>query len=246
MVKRQGSIQIVLLTSIVVLLVGSAAVATAIQSKLAERENYLRLENRYIAESGIELAAGAFLNYLGNTEYVLSYMRLPDGSYEIPNQLAPYILDEFASAGTADTVPLTALEKETEDYLVSIGCFDYMETGGIQIAIHNFNNNERFRLSQICVEPDFLLGDAGESGIRRSKISPIYLTVKARYQGGEVLCNIEVSNVYIWREAFTEDSVEIPASVRAGIDMQYVTVQVKNYQNYRTKGGGNDAQNAVF
>ena len=58
---------------------------------------------------------------------------------------------------------------------------------------------EKFRLTQVCTEPDFILSTDAESkdDQRRSKINPLYLTVRAKYKNGEVMCNVKISDVYL-------------------------------------------------
>ena len=65
---------------------------------------------------------------------------------------------------------------------------------------------EKFRLTQVCTEPDFILSTDAESkdDQRRSKINPLYLTVRAKYKNGEVMCNVKISDVYLVWQGFSE------------------------------------------
>jgi hypothetical protein len=231
---RQANISIVLLISLVVILSGATIVTLCINSKYNAKISYERIENRYIAESGIDLAVGLFLNYLSNQDFVLSYTKNEDGSYSVIDDYSPYLLPEIRLSENRDNIALDLIENESIAYLVSIGFLDFLRENGVEVSINTFNNKDNFKLSRMCIEYDFLLSkELGARTASQSKINPIYLTVKSKYKGGEVLCNVEIANLNIVRDPFAEIEIGEQASVKAYIDINSRKVSYYHYQNYR-------------
>lgn len=63
-------------------------------------------------------------------------------------------------------------------------------------------------------------------------LKPVFLIVKTKYRGGEVMANIKISNLYAVRVPFEETEDDI-GSVRAYIDVTDAIIEYENYQNYR-------------
>jgi hypothetical protein len=231
---RQANISIVLLISLVVILSGATIVVLGINSKYNAKVSYERIENRYIAESGIDLSVGLFLNYLSNQDFVLSYTKNEDGSYSVIDDYSPYLLPEISFMENRDNVALNLIENESKAYLVSIGFLDFMRDNGIEVSINTFNNKDNFKLSRMCIAHDFLISnDLGAGNACQSKINPIFLTVKSKYKGGEVLCNVEIANINVVRDPFEEIEIGEQASIKAHIDINSHKISYNNYQNYR-------------
>jgi hypothetical protein len=150
---KNGNISIALLVSLAVLFSGAAIVQLAVNSKYKAREAYERIENRYLAESGIEMAVGLFVNYLSNQEYALAYTKNADDSYSIVDEYSPYLLDEIRQAENEDSVSIDLVVRESNDYLSSIGFLDFARNGGVELAVSIFHDKERFKLSRMCIEP---------------------------------------------------------------------------------------------
>ncbi|GEM_PF-3821448 len=96
--KKQANISFVLLVASLAVLSGAALLGVCVSSRYNTKTEYERLNNRYIAESGVDTAIGLFINYLENQDYVLAYTQLGDGSYIAQDQYAPYLLPEIADA----------------------------------------------------------------------------------------------------------------------------------------------------
>ena len=235
--KQKGNISIILLCSLVVLFAGASVTLLAAGSKYEAKTAYQRTQNRYIAESGADMAVGLFLSCLDNQEYIVSYTKNEDGSYSILDSYSPYLLDDIADSLNADDVSLKAISDEANSYMSSIGFLDFSHKNGIEIEMKTFMQKENIKLSQMCSEPGFLVESEISGKECRSKINPIYLTVKVQYKNGEVLCNAQISDIYIVRDAFSEAEVSALASVKAFADISKAKVTLNNYQNYRTKGG---------
>jgi hypothetical protein len=231
---RQANISIVLLISLVVILSGATIVVLGINSKYNAKVSYERIENRYIAESGIDLSVGLFLNYLSSQDFVLSYTKNEDGSYSVIDDYSPYLLPEIKLSENKDSITLDLIKNESKAYLVSIGFLDFMRDNGVEVSINTFNNKDSFKLSRMCIEHEFLISnDLGVGNACQSKINPIFLTVKSKYKGGEVLCNVEIANINVVRDPFEEIEIGEQASVKAHIDINYHKILYNNYQNYR-------------
>lgn len=221
-----------MLISLIILLSGSAIITIAINSKFNAKASYERIENRYIAESGIDLAIGLFLNYLSNQDFILSYTKNEDGTFAVIDSFSPYLLPEIGLSENKDSVTLDLIQNECVSYLASVGFLDYMRDNGIEIAISTFNNKDNFKLSRMCIEPNFLISK-DETITSRSKINPVFITIKSKYKGGEVLCSAEVSDLYVVREPFAQINVGESAYVKSSIDIVSRKVAYNNYQNYR-------------
>lgn len=232
---KKASISFVLLVSLVILCGGAAIFNIVTSSRYRAKTEYERIENRYIAESGIDLAVGLFINYLSNQDYVLAYSPNDDGSFQVLDEYSPYLLDEIKMAENLDDVPLDLVSTESADYLSSIGYLDFKRGNGIELSISTYEQKDSFKLSRLCIEPYFLIGKANELTPVKSKINPIHLTVKSTYKGGEILCNVQISDLYISRQPFKESADEI-SSVSAGIDTSCAKIIYENYQNYGNYG----------
>jgi len=236
MKHKKGNINLVLLIALIAVLGGSVITGLAVKSKYDSKEAYVRLENRYIAESGIDLSVGLFLNYIANKEFILSYTKNEDGSYSVLDTYSPYILDEIRENENADTIPLSVISAECNSYLSSIGYLDFSRGGCVEISISTFWNKDNFKLSRLCIEPNFLISNLPEHTNKQSKINPIYLNLKSKYKGGEVMCNAVISELRVVRHPFKEIEVGETASVIAHIDISNSDTQYQNFQNYRRTG----------
>ena len=131
-----------------------------------------------------------------------------------------------------DIVPINIIENESKDYLAGVGFLDYINNGTIEFGVNTFGDKESFKLSRMCTEYDFLLSLSGDDAEKRSMLKPVFLTVKTKYRGGEVMANIKISNLYAVRVPFDETEDDI-ASVKAYIDASNAIIEYENYQNYR-------------
>ena len=237
--KKKGNISFVALTALIVVCCGAAVLTIAGNTKYNAKTEYQRIEDRYIAESGIDTATGLFVIYLSNRDFVLPYEKTESGGYAVSDKYVPYLLDEIKNSGTDDIAYIPVIENECKDYLASVGYLEYMKDGVIKIGVNTFGGKDRFVLSEMCTQPDFLLsGTAESSGTKRSKLNPIFLTVKSKYRGGEVTANVKISNLYAVRKAFRALDDNDKGSVEAYIDTSSVKIEYENYQNYR--GNQND------
>ena len=230
--KKKASIGFTASIALIVVCCGAAVLSVASNSKYNSKTEYQRIEERYIAESGVELSLGLFLNYLENKDLVLAYTQNEGGGYSVIDSLSPYLLEEIRVSEDADVVPVPIIENESKDYLAGAGFLDYISDGTIEFGINTYGNKEEFRLSRMCTEYDFLLSLSDETEERRSKLRPIFLTVKAKYRGGVVMANVKISNLYAVRIPFEESDDEI-SSIRAYIDTADAMIEYENYQNYR-------------
>lgn len=237
--KKRGNMNVVLLVSLVVLLSGAAIISMAVSSKFNSKAAYERIDNRYIAESGIDLAVGLFQSYITNQQFILTYTKNGDGSYSVVDELSPYLLDDIRLSDNKESVPVELVESESNNYLSSIGYLDFKRENGVELYVNIFSNKDNFKLSRMCIEPDFLISRHTEDSnlfTVKSKINPVYLTVKSKYKGGEVLCNVVVENLYVTRQPF--HSIQTPgdlANVDVRIDTSQAAVKYENYQNYKTR-----------
>lgn len=233
--KKQANISFVLLVALLTVLSSAALLGVCISGRYNTKTEYERLNNRYIAESGVDTAIGLFMNYLDNQDYVLAYTRLEDGSYIAQDQYAPYLFPEIADAADFGSVNIDFVSRESEDYLTSVGCLDFSGTGYIELCLELPDVKEKFRVTQVCTEPDFILSDGQEhdNSEKRSKINPLYLTVKAKYKNGEAMCNVKISDVYLVRQGFSETEPGVMNSVPAYADTGHAKIEYVNYQNYR-------------
>lgn len=228
--KKKGSIAISVFTALLVICTGAIILNICVASRYNTKIDYERIKNRYIAESASDTSVSLLLNYIENREMVLEYEMHHDGSFSVLSEYSPYILDEIKTA-TTDEVDISLISTETKNYLLSSGCIDFMrEDSELFIKVKTFGDKDRFRLAEMCTEPDFLLSDSSEEAgtEKRSKLNPIYITVKSKYNSGEVKCSVVIDNLYAVREAFKESKTN--CSCR--IDTSNATIKYENYQNY--------------
>lgn len=231
--RKSGNINLCLLIALIAVLSASVISALAINSKYNAKEANLRLENRYIAESGVDLAAGLFLNYLSNRDFVITYEQNADGSFTVNDLFSPYILDEIKNAENTDMIPLDIVSNECNSYLSNAGYFDFTRNGGVNVKIQTFSQKDNFKISGMCITPNFLSSSKPETESKFSRINPIYLTVTSKFKGGEVMANIIISNLKIKREPFKEVTGGNRSSVSASIDTSGCKIAYQNFQNYR-------------
>lgn len=230
MAKKKGSIAVSVFTALLVICIGAVILNICVASKYNTRSDYERIRNRYIAESASDTSVSLLLNYIGNREMVLEYEMYSDGSFAVLSEYSPYILEEIKTA-VSDEVEISLVSTETKNYLLSAGCIDFMrEDSEVSIKVKTFGDKENFRVSEMCAEPDFLLSDSAEDEDteKRSKLKPIYITVKSKYNSGEVKCSIVIDNLYAVREAFKESETNCPCR----IDTSNAEIKYENYQNY--------------
>lgn len=228
--KKKGSIAISVFTALLVICTGAIILNICAASKYNAKSEYEKIKNRYIAESASDTSVSLLLNYIENREMVLEYEMHSDGSFSVMSEYSPYLLDEIKTA-TTDEAEISLVSTETKNYLLSAGCIDFMrEDSELSIKVKTFGDKEKFRISEMCIEPDFLLSDSPEEPgtEKRSKLNPIYITVKSKYNSGEVKSSIVIENIYAVREAFQES--ETNCSCR--IDASSATIKYENYQNY--------------
>lgn len=230
--KKKANIAFTALVALIVVCCGAAVLSVAANSKYNAKTEYQRLEDRYISESGIDLSVALFLNYLSNKELVLAYTKNEDGGYGVIDDYSPYLLEEIRASEDADVVPIDIIANESKDYLIGKGFLDYINNGTIEFGINIHGDKESFKLSRMCTEYDFLLSVSEDDAEKISTLKPIYITVKSKYRGGEVMANIKISNLYAVRVPFDETDEDI-ASIRAYIDISDAIIEYENYQNYR-------------
>ena len=228
--KKKGSIAISVFTALLVICTGAIILNICATSKYNAKSEYEKIKNRYIAESASDTSVSLLLNYIENREMVLEYEMHSDGSFSVISEYSPYLLDEIKSAIT-DEVEISLVSTETKNYLLSAGCIDFMrEDSELSIKVKTFGDKEKFRISEMCIEPDFLLSESSdETGTeRRSKLNPIYITVRSKYNSGEVKSSIVIDNLYAVRGAFKESESNCPCR----IDSSSAIIKYENYQNY--------------
>lgn len=230
--KKKANIGFTVLIALIIVCCGAAVLSIAGNSKYNAKTEYQRIEDRYIAESGVDLSVSLFLNYLSNKDLVLAYTKNEDGGYGVIDDYSPYLLEEIRTSEETDIVPINIIENESKDYLAGVGFLDYINNGTIEFGVNTFGDKESFKLSRMCTEYDFLLSLSGDDAEKRSMLKPVFLTVKTKYRGGEVMANIKISNLYAVRVPFDETEDDI-ASVKAYIDVSNAIIEYENYQNYR-------------
>ena len=216
--------------TLLVICTGAIILNICASSKNNSKEDYERIKNRYIAESASEISTTLLLNYIENREMVLEYEMSPEGSVNALTEYAPYILDEIKSA-TSDEVDIPLVATETKNYLLSSGCIDFMrEDSELSIKVKTFGDKTKFKITEMCTEPGFILSDSPEEAgtEKRGKLNPIYITVKSKYNSGEVVCSIVIDNLYAVREAFEESKTNCSCH----IDTSSAIIKYENYQNY--------------
>lgn len=230
--KKKANIGFTVLIALIIVCCGAAVLSIAGNSKYNAKTEYQRIEDRYIAESGVDLSVSLFLNYLSNKDLVLAYTKNEDGGYGVIDDYSPYLLEEIRMSEETDIVPINIIENESKDYLAGVGFLDYINNGTIEFGVNTFGDKESFKLSRMCTEYDFLLSLSRDDAEKRSMLKPVFLTVKTKYRGGEVMANIKISNLYAVRVPFDETEDDI-ASVKAYIDASNAIIEYENYQNYR-------------
>ena len=230
--KKEANIGFTVLVALVVICCGAAVLSIASNSKFNAKTEYRRIEDRYIAESGVDLSLGLFLNYLSNKDIVLAYTKNEEGGYNVIDDYSSYLLEEIRISDDEDAVSIDLVENESKDYLAGVGFLDYINDGSIEFLVNTYGDKESFKLSRMCTEYDFLLSVTDDETERRSKLKPIFVTVKTKYRGGEVMANIKISNLYAVRMPFEETDEEL-ASITAYIDTAECVIEYENYQNYR-------------
>lgn len=230
--KKKANIGFTVLIALIIVCCGAAVLSIAGNSKYNAKTEYQRIEDRYIAESGVDLSVSLFLNYLSNKDLVLAYTKNEDEGYGVIDDYSPYLLEEIRTSEETDIVPINIIENESKDYLAGVGFLDYINNGTIEFGVNTFGDKESFKLSRMCTEYDFLLSLSGDDAEKRSMLKPVFLTVKTKYRGGEVMTNIKISNLYAVRVPFDETEDDI-ASVKAYIDASNAIIEYENYQNYR-------------
>ena len=231
--RKCGNINLCLLIALIAVLGASVISVMAINSKYSMKESNEKLKNRYIAESGIDLATGLFINYLSNRDFVISYEQTPDGSFSVNNAYSPYLIDEIKDSLDTESVSLPLIENECNSYLSNAGYLDFTRNGGVKVAIQTLSGKENFKLSEMCISPNFLIGNFPEATARSSKINPLYLTISSKFKGGEVMANVVVSGLKIEREPFSQITDGNIGNVSAHIDVTDCNVKYSSYQNYR-------------
>lgn len=76
--KKKANIGFTVLIALIVVCCGAAVLSIAGNSKYNAKIEYRRIGDRYIAESGVDLSVGLFLNYLSNKDLVLTYTKNED------------------------------------------------------------------------------------------------------------------------------------------------------------------------
>lgn len=230
--KKKASIGFTAVIALIIVCCGAAILSIASNSKYNAKTEYQRLEDRYISESGVDLSVGLFLNYLSNKDLVLAYTKNEDGGYGVIDAYSPYLLEEIRVSEDTDLVPIQIIENESKDYLAGAGYLDYINNGTIEFGINTYGDKESFKLSRMCTEYDFLLSMSDDGTEKSSKLKPVFITVKSKYRGGEVMANVKISNLYAVRVPFDETDEDI-ASIHAYIDTSDAVIEYENYQNYR-------------
>lgn len=230
--KKKANIGFTVLIALIIVCCGATVLSIAGNSKYNAKTEYQRIEDRYIAESGVDLSVGLFLNYLSKKDLVLAYTKNEDGGYGVIDDYSPYLLEEIRTSEGKDIVRIEIVENESKDYLAGVGFLDYINNGTIEFGVNTYGDKESFKLSRMCTEYDFLLSFSGDDAEKRSMLKPVFLIVKTKYRGGEVMANIKISNLYAVRVPFEETEDDI-GSVRAYIDVTDAIIEYENYQNYR-------------
>ena len=230
--KKKANIGFAVLIALIIVCCGAAVLSVASGSKYNAKTEYRRIEDRYISESGVDISVGLFLNYLENKDFVLAYTKNEDSGYGVIDEYSPYLLEEIKTSDEEDVVPISIIENESKDYLAGIGFLDYINHGTIEFGVNTYGDKESFKLSRMCTEYDFLLSVSDDDADKKSKLKPVFVTVRAKYRNGEVLANVKISNLYAVRDPFNETDDDI-ASIRAYIDTSDAIIEYENYQNYR-------------
>ena len=229
--KKRANISFAVFTALLVICCGAALINISVSSKYNSKTEYQRMKNRYIAESGIDTAVGLFMNYLDSRELEVSYTKNEDGSYSVNDTYSPYILDEVREADE-DSVLIDIVSKETRNYLISLGYLEYSKNDNVELRINTFGQPDKFKLSRMCIEPDFLISVSSENEEKRSKLNPIYITVSSTYNNGNVVCSVKIDGLYAVRSPYPDTDADEMGSVSAYIDTTYAVIEYDSYQNY--------------
>lgn len=229
--KKRANMSFTVFVALLVVCCGAALINISVSSKYNSKTEFQRMKNRYIAECGIDTAVGLFINYLDNRDLEVSYTKNEDGSFSINSTYSPYLLDELIDA-TEDSVSIDIVSDEARNYLISLGYLEYSRSGEVDIKVNTFSQSEKFKLSELCIEPDFLISNNTETEEQRSMLNPIYLTVTSTYNNGNVLCNVKLSEIYAVRAPYPDIEVGGIGSVSAFIDTDNIKIEYESYQNY--------------
>ena len=230
--KKEANISFVLLAALLTVCSGAAVLNIAASSKYKAKSEYERIASKYISESSIDLALGLFINYIGNRDLTVTYEKDESGHYYISEEFSPYILDEIEEGSDGDEIFIEIVSNEAKDYLASIGYLDYKKDSTVNLFVNTFGNSDGLKITNMCIEPNFLI--SADGGIQRSKLRPVYLTVKATYPGGNILTDIKLSNLFAERGSFSEIS-EGYGNAAVKIDTSDAEIEFENYQNYGGK-----------
>lgn len=229
--RKEGNISFVVLVALLVVCCGAAIFSVASNSRYNAKTEYDRIKNRYIAESGVDTAVGLFIDYLENQDYVLAYTKNEGGTYSCITDFSPYILNEIKENPTSSDVEIDLVSTEAKAYLISSGFVDFKKGGDISLTVSTFGLNDKFKLTEMCTEPDFLITKDGDEN-KRSKLNPIFINVTATYNGGEVFATAKISDLYAVRKAFRDTKTGESESVTAWLDTANAKIEYTNYQNY--------------
>lgn len=237
--KKKANIAFTVLIALIVICAGTAIFSIASTGRYNAMTEYKRMSNRYIAESGVDLSVGLLINYLDNRELTISYEADEDGNYSVMDAYSPYIFSEAEDADEdEDNVLIDIVSSEARDYLKSIGYFDFKKSDSIKVYVSTNGDKENLKLTNLCSTPDFLVSYGNDTGkSNKSLLNPIFVTVKTDYPGGNILCNVKLSNIYIKRGEFEETQPGEMGNVTAFLDTSEIKTEYINYQNY---GGGNE------
>ena len=229
--KKKANLSFTVLIALLVICCGAALLTVVGNSKYNAKSEYEKVETRYITESGIDMSVGLFLNYLSNRDLALTYTKKEGGGYRVISDYSPYLLDEIRTSMGMDIVRIGIIENECKDYLASVGFLDFLTEDSIEVAVHIYGDKESFKITQMCTQPDFLISGGKEN--KRSKMNPTFLTVRAKYRGGEIIADVKISEIYAVRTAFSDVETGEMGSVPAWIDTSSAKIEYENYQNYR-------------
>ena len=226
MMKKKGNITFAAFLVLIVVCCGGVLLNVAANSRYNTKTEYVRLKNRYLAEGGIDTAVGLFINYLENRDLEISYKMTEDG-YEVDDNLMPYLLDELKDTDD-ENVLIALVSNEATSYLSSSGYFAM--PGSIKLYVNNLSGSEGFKLSRMCKDADFLISET--TGVKKSVLNPVYLTVMSEYRNGRAEAMVKISGLKAARDEFAVLSKGDEGSVPGYIDTSGVQIEYVNYQNY--------------
>ena len=152
-----------------------------------------------------------------------------------PDMAAPACTADFQDLPDEDEddVLIDIVSSEARDYLKSIGYFDFKKSDSIRVYVSTNGDKENLKLTNLCSTPDFLVSYGNDTGkSNKSLLNPIFVTVKTDYPGGNILCNVKLSNIYIKRGEFEETQPGEMGNVTAFLDTSEIKTEYINYQNY--------------